>query len=128
MGALIIILLVLIFFSGKKPFKALQTDDITKVEVLALPPDTRKDISDNTQIQKLVEILNNVVVYNKDDSWQEYVGQYIQFSITTKNGEIITVATYNPFLIIDNVGYRAKYKSLVDLNALANSIMILSLR
>ena len=122
--AVIIILVVLLLnLLGKKPFKVLQTDDVIKVEVLVRPPNTTKEISDSTQIQKLVEILNEVVVYKKDNSWGEYDGQYVQYTITKKNGEIITVGSYNPFLIINDVGYKTKYKPCEDLNALANSII-----
>lgn len=119
----IIILVLLLNLSGKKPFKDLQTEDVIKVEVLVQPPNTTKEILDSTQIQKLVEILNKVVIYKKDNSWKEYNGQYIRYTITKKNSEIITIGVYNPFLIINDVGYKTKYQPCEDLNALANFII-----
>lgn len=122
--AVIIILVVLLLnLSGKKPFKVLQTDDVIKVEVLVQPPNTTKEISDSSQIQKLVEILNRVVIYKKDNSWREYSGQYVLYTITKKNGEVITIGAYNPFLIMNDVSYKTKYQPCEDLNALANSII-----
>ncbi len=121
--AVIISGVLLINFSGKKPFKVLQTADVIKVEVLIQPPNITKEILESTQIQNLVEILNKVVIYKKDNSWGEYSGQYVQYKITKKNGELITIGAYNPFLIINNVGYKTKYQPCEDLNALANSIL-----
>lgn len=120
--AVIILGVLLINFSGKKPFKDLQTADVIKVEVLIQPPNITKEILESTQIQNLVGILNKVVIYKKDNSWGEYSGQYVQYTISKKNGEIITIGAYNPFLIINNVGYKTKYQPCEDLNALANSI------
>ncbi len=120
---IIIFVILLLNLSGKKPFKVLQMDDVIKVEVLVQPPNTTKEISDSAQIQKLVEILNNVTIYKKDNSWREYSGQYVQYTITKKNREVITIGAYNPFLIIDDIGYKTKYQPCEDLNALANSII-----
>ena len=107
-------LVILLYISGKDskeyPFKDLKMDDIEKVELLVRLPNTVNEITDDKLVQKLIDILNRVVIYEEDDSWGEYYGQYIQYTITKKNGESITIGAFNPFLTIDGIGYKTKYQ------------------
>ena len=62
---------VIVFFSqqGKKPYKDLDAAQIVSAKVLLTPPDKTIEIEN---IQELVEYLNDVVVYNEDNSYTEY--------------------------------------------------------
>ena len=57
---------------GKKPYKDLDAAQIVSAKVLLTPPDKTIEIEN---IQELVEYLNDVVVYNEDNSYTEYAGQ-----------------------------------------------------
>ena len=122
---IVVVAFILIFIIkssiGTKPFKNLTTDEIKEVTVKLLPPDAT--ISLNKQdISELTVILNDVVIYNKDNSYKEYDGQVVIYTIVKTDGTQITVNACNPFLVIDGVGYKTKYEPCEELNSLGNSI------
>ena len=92
------------------------------MSVELLPPDKSFDLTDD-DIAELTEILNYVVIYNKDSSHGQYCGQAVIYTITKTDGTILTINAYNPFLIIDSVGYKTKYKPCQELNSLGNKII-----
>lgn len=106
---------------GTKPFKKLTMNEIKEVTVKLLPPKVTKSLNEE-EIVKLTEILNDVVIYNKDNSYTEYNGQAVIYTIVKKDGSELEINAYNPFLIIDGVGYKTKYEPCEELNALGNSI------
>ena len=75
--------------------------------VQLLPPNETVEIADYTE---LVNTLNEVVIYGKDDSYKEYDGQAVIYTITVNGGKVITVNAYNPFIIVDGIGYKTKYE------------------
>jgi len=106
---------------AKKPFKDLSAEKISEVSVQLLPPDVTLKLSEN-EISDLVKILHSVVIYNVDDSYKSYVGQAVIYTISKTDGTKIKINAYNPFLIIDDVGYKTKYEPCEQLNALGNQI------
>lgn len=110
-------------YPGEYPFKSLKLEDVETVELLVQPPNTVTEVIESTQIQELIEVLHRVIIYEKDESWRDYNGQYVQYTIKKKNTENITIGAYNPFLIIDGIGYKTEYQPCKDLNNLANSII-----
>lgn len=119
---ILVVILFLIFKPwGNKPLKDLSVSEITDVSVQLLPPDESFDLS-NDEIIELTDILNSVVAYNKDSSHDQYAGQAVIYTISKTDGTTLTVNAYNPFLIIDGVGYKTKYGPCEELNALGNGI------
>lgn len=125
-GAVIAILLlglaaaVFLFFKGRRPYQNLDAADISSASVLLTPPDKRVAIRD---ISTLVEYLKDVVIYQEDPSYTEYAGQSVVFTLTKNDGTQTEIAAYNPFLIIDGVGYRTKYEPCEALNQYANKLL-----
>ena len=123
---LIIIILAAVFLItpvfGSKPFQNLSLSEISKVSVELVPPDVTLDLNDG-QIEKLVPILQQVVIYKQDDSYSESCGQAVIFTIIKTNGSLLTVQAYNPFLVIDGIGYKTKYEPCEALNQLGNQIL-----
>lgn len=105
-----------------KKLRDLELQDIASVSVLANPPGKEAELGE-AEIAQLLEILDTVVVYNKDSSHNEYDGQWVEFDITKTDGTQIEVAAYAPFLIIDGVGYQSKYESCQKLNGLGNRVI-----
>lgn len=68
---------------GKKPFKTLSINDMASVSVKLLPPQKSFDLTDD-EISELTQILSLVVIYNKDNSYTEYTGQAVIYTITNK--------------------------------------------
>ena len=84
------------------------------------PPDKTVEIED---ISELVGYLNDVVIYNQDNSYTEYVGQGVTFTLIMTDGTQTEITAYNPFLIIDGVGYKTKYEPCQALNSYANELL-----
>ena len=115
-GAIIISILT----AGKKPFKDLTPSDIVSASVQLSPPDTTIQIED---IEELVRLLNEVVIYREDNSYTEYVGQGVIFTLSLSDGTYKEIIGYYPFLILDRVGYQTEYEPCEALNSYANELL-----
>lgn len=106
--------------AGRQPYKDLTAADIQSATVLLAPPDTMLEIPDTAE---LVEYLSQVVIYGRDDSYTEYAGQGVIFTLHLADGSTAEVAAYNPFLVIDGAGYRTKYEPCEALSRYANQLL-----
>lgn len=124
---LAIIIIIIIFFTinqnrlSEKPFKDISVDDIDSVNVTLLPPNVSYELN-YEEIEELIDILHSVEIYNKDNSYKDYDGQNVTFTIVKNNNTNIKIMAYNPFLVIDGTGYKTKYESCERLNSLGNKI------
>ena len=57
----------------------LEAADITSASVRLSPPDTTIQI---VETEELVSYINEVVIYNKDNSYTEYAGQAVIFTLS----------------------------------------------
>lgn len=105
---------------GRKPYKDLDSSQIVSAVVRLIPPDETIQI---TEITELVNLLNNVIIYNEDNSYTEYCGQGVIFTLTMTDGTQTSIMAYNPFLVIDGVGYKTKYEPCEALNHYANMLL-----
>lgn len=106
--------------AGRRPYKDLTAADIQSATVLLTPPDTTLEIPDTGE---LAEYLSQVVIYDRDDSYTEYAGQGALFTLQLADGSTTDIMAYNPFLVIDGVGYRTKYEPCEALNRYANGLL-----
>lgn len=125
-GAIIVFCLMAILFigiraAGKKPFQELTPDEIMAASVRLIPPDVEVALTE-ADVEQLVDILNDVVIYQGDSSYSEYEGQWVEFTITKQDGTEVSVAAYSPFLVMDGVGYQTKYEPCEELNRFANGL------
>ena len=65
----------------------------------------------------MVEYLKDVVIYNEDNSYKEYSGQGVIFTLNMTDGTQTSIMAYNPFLVIDGIGYKTKYEPCEALNS-----------
>jgi len=105
---------------AKRELSSLKTEDITSFQVTLRPPDETITITDAEDISELIAILNKVTISGKDDSYNEYSGQWVEFELMMSDGSSKNVAAYNPFIIIDGVGYKTEYEPCEELNAFGN--------
>ena len=115
-----IIIIVSYAVGGKKPFKDLEPSEIVSATVRLVPPDTTIQI---VEIEELTGYLNDVVIYKEDNSYTEYSGQGVIFTLILSDGTQTEVMAYNPFFVIDGVGYKTKYEPCEALNAYANRLL-----
>lgn len=115
-----IIMIVFAVISGKKPYKNLDTSQIVSAVVRLTPPGETIQI---TEMTELVNLLKDVVIYNEDNSYTEYCGQGVIFTLTMADGTQTSIMAYNPFLVIDGVGYKTKYEPCEALNQYANMLL-----
>lgn len=125
--ALICILLigVTVFFiifrnRPKKPFENLKTSDIVSATVCISPPGETIQIVD---LEELTHCLNDIIIYNKDNSYNEYDGQGVVFTLVMADGTQTEIMEYNPFFVIDGVGYKTEYEPCEALNHYANGLL-----
>lgn len=116
------ILLLCLFpeLSGRRPFKDMDGADILSATVELMPPDVELEVSDT---EKLAELLRQVVIYRQDDSYRDYAGQAAVFTLSMDDGTVVEITGYTPFVIIDGVGYKAKYEPCEALNSYANTLL-----
>ena len=69
--------------AGKRPYRDLTAADILSATVLLAPPDTTLEIPDTAE---LAEYLNQLVIYGRDDSYTEYAGQAVLFTLHLADG------------------------------------------
>ena len=113
----LIVSVMLITFRGRKPLKNIE---LVSATVRLMPPDKTIQIND---LDELEDLLEDIVIYNQDDSYTKYVGQAVVFSVTMLDGSQMEVTAYNPFVIIDGVGYRCKYEPCEKLNNFTNRLL-----
>lgn len=106
--------------TGEKIYESLSETEISYATVHLIPPDKTIQIED---VNELVGLLNDVVVYEEDNSYTEYDGQGVTFTLTMTDGSQIEIMACNPFLVIDGVGYKTKYEPCAALNAYANGLL-----
>lgn len=104
----------------EKTFKDLESSEIVSATVRLVPPDTTIQI---VEIEELTGYLNDVVIYKEDNSYTEYSGQGVIFTLILSDGTQTEVMAYNPFFVIDGVGYKTKYEPCEALNAYANRLL-----
>ena len=105
--------------AGERPFADLEASDLQRATVTLSPPDETYHV---VELKELVGYLQDLVIYEEDESYTEYAGQAAIYTLTMADGTERTVTAYNPFLIVDGVGYRTKYEPCNALNQLANDI------
>ncbi|MGM9618272.1 MAG: hypothetical protein ACI3W8_00320 [Oscillospiraceae bacterium] len=106
--------------TAEKPYNDLATPEISYATVHLIPPDKTIQIED---IDELVGLLDDVVIYEEDNSYTEYAGQGVTFALTMADGSQTNIMAYNPFLVIDGVGYKTEYEPCEALNAYANRLL-----
>lgn len=116
----VVIMLIFAVASGRKPYKDLEAVQILSAAVQLSPPDKTIQI---IEIKELVDLLKDVVIYNEDNSYTEYSGQGVIFTLVMTDGTQTSIMAYNPFLVIDGVGYKTKYEPCEALNHYANRLL-----
>lgn len=111
-----------LYLIGSKPLRGLAAGEVASATVELYPPDATLELTQE-EIEELVPILNRVVTYQRDDSYTEADGQAVIFTLTKTDGTQLRVQAYNPFIVIDRVGYRTKYGPCEDLNQLGNDVL-----
>ncbi len=123
-AALVLTVIIVVALSVKKmekePFKDLEASSIESATVHLIPHDVTIEIED---IDSLAELLQDVVIYNIDFSYILSVGQGVTYTVAFKDGTETKVMAYNPFIIIDGIGYKCKYEPCEALNSYANKLL-----
>ena len=119
-ACLIIAVVLLSAFCGRKPYKDLQPSDIASAAVSLNMSDKTIQI---TEIKELTEYLSKVVIYKEDNSYTEYAGQGVTFTLTMADGTEEEITECSPFVIINGKRYRAKHEPCEKLNSYANRLL-----
>lgn len=101
------------------PYQDLKASEVVSAAVRLSPPDETVPIADP---EELVALLKEVVIYREDDSYTEYSGQAVTFTLTMADGSQEEITAYSPFLIVNGAGYRTKYGPCEQLSRYANQL------
>lgn len=107
--------------AGQAPLAGLTADEIQSVKVELSPPGTAHYLTQE-EIAQLVPLLNRVVTHRRDDSWRDYNGQAVVFTIRKTDDSLLTVMPFNPFIVIDGAGYQAEHTPCEALSRFANTL------
>ncbi len=118
--ALILCAVALPLLLPSRPFRSLTAGELRSASVELLPPGQVLEIADT---EELARLLQEVVVYRQDDSYDSYSAQAVIFTLQLTDGSQVEVTAYNPFLVIDGVGYRTKYGPCEALSRFANRLL-----
>lgn len=124
-GAVLAVLLAVaagLLLRGRRPFRDLEAADIAAASVTLMPPDVTLEL-DGAEIGTLAELLGDLRITRPDQSYTEYAGQAVRFTVTFADGTETEVTDYNPFLIIDGTGWRTAYGPCEALNSFANELL-----
>lgn len=105
---------------GKAPYKNLKAANIVSAAVYLSPPDETVQI---TNAEELVSYLRKVTIYNEDTSYTDYCGQTVMFTLTMADGSQEEITAFNPFVIINGIGYKTKYEPCEQLSRYANKLL-----
>lgn len=97
-------------------------DNILSISVTLNPPEQTIVLTDE-QLEEVVNIFNDISVGEKDNSYQELNGQYVQFDITKEDGSVLSIAELSPYIIVDGIGYKCNDKDCETLNQFANDLL-----
>lgn len=104
---------------GRMPYQDLKASEVVSAAVRLSPPDETVPIADP---EELVALLKEVVIYREDDSYTEYSGQAVTFTLIMADGSQEEITAYSPFLIVNGTGYRAKYGPCEQLSRYVNQL------
>lgn len=102
---------------GEKPFQKIE---IREASVKMLATQELFAISD---VDALQAVLNDMVVYEKDDSWRQSNGINYVLMLVLTDGTQMEIREGGSFIAIDEIGYRAEYKSCEKLNDFVHSFV-----
>ena len=122
MGGAVLAILLTLAAGKSSSFRGLEAADIAAATVLVGPPDVTLEL-DAGEIETLADLLADVRITRPDQSYSEYAGQTVLFTVTMADGTAANVTAYNPFLIIDGTGWRTAYAPCEALNRFANELL-----
>ena len=110
------------FFRGNRPFAGLEGSDLRAASVRLSPPDVTFTLT-AAEREELAGLLQKAVTRRRDDSWREYAGQGVIYTLEFADGTTHTVTAFSPFLVVDGVGYRTEHDPCEALNRFGNRIL-----
>lgn len=108
---------------GEKPFADLEASDLEYATLYLAPPGESLGFNFQGELEELVSYFRELTIYERDDSYVDYCGQTVRYYLGMADGSQHQVTVFQPFLIIDDVGYRTDYASCEALSQYSNEIM-----
>lgn len=124
-AGIIVILLAIpaYFFFPITPLTSLTMADIEEIHILAVPPD-QEVILQQKEIEQMVNLLQEITVYQPGYISGSVAGQFQKYTITKTDGTRIEIAdSGNIAVSINGVSYRAGYSSVEAISDFVNEIL-----
>lgn len=104
---------------GKKPYKDLDPSEILSASVRLEPPGKTLPVADSKEI---AEYLQDVVIYNRDNSYKTYDGLSVTYTLNMVDGTQTEIMPCSSYFVIDGIGYRTEREPCDALIDYANKI------
>ncbi len=103
-------------------FDNLTLNEIKSVSVKLIPPNKEFELNDD-EIKEFINKLKDIVIYNREYSHLVSGGQVVIFTISKKDGTIISVNACNSYLMINDKSYKTEYEPCEKLSSFANECL-----
>lgn len=108
--------------NNKKPFENLAKDDIEEITVFVSPPGDEILLTED-EIIELIPILKDIIIYEKVSPKEDLSGGLVRCTITMSDGSILKVDDISPYIVIDEVWYKAKYEPIEAFNQFGQNVV-----
>lgn len=121
----VVVVLILLAFLvgrkifGKKLFGDLSISDIRRITVQIPPSEEDRPME---ELDKVVEALNDIVVYGLADSFETSQGQSVIYRVTFADGYQIAIGIVDSHISVDGLRYKARGSSCEKLQRLAREV------
>jgi len=109
--------------TGTKPLTELKVDDVVSADITLMPPNTTITISDPANLEQLVALLNDIILFEQDDAGRQAEGQLVTVTVTRADGSTASVGAYGSYIFYNDICYRAEYEPSEALNGFGNSFL-----
>ncbi len=89
-------------------------DNVKSVTLRIDPPGTSVELGQR-ECGKFLEMLHNVRLQQRDDSYTDYDGRNVEYTVELQSGEKHTFNFCGSFVIVDGVGYQSDSSACADL-------------
>ncbi len=108
-------------FVGINPFKGLTVNEIESVMIHCVPDNKEIKLNEEEQ-QKVVDLLQGVVIYNRTLRHKFYGGTLYCYTIVKRDGTKMEVVFSDKFIIINGKAYRTKSEYWDEVNTFENEM------
>lgn len=108
--------------NGSHPFASLKPEELVSAKLYLFPEEQTLSITDPALLSDLAALLNDLAIYEVDESAGDREGSLMEFTLTLADGTTRNVGCINPSLWVDGTGYQTESSSCEALASFGRSL------